>query len=97
MHIICSWCRQEGGTGLVGEKDPVEDRRETHGICRVHLETVQAQWRAAGRVLAAAKPVGQAAAAETQGVVINARDRFALSPARWWRGMRELIRKAAGF
>jgi hypothetical protein len=30
MIIICSYCRSE-----IGEKEPVEDRRFTHGICPV--------------------------------------------------------------
>lgn len=36
MKIVCSWCRGEGRVGLVGEKAPLEDRRETHGICLQH-------------------------------------------------------------
>ncbi len=45
MHIICSWCRKEGQSGLVGEKAPLDDRRETHGICRHHYEKAQMEWR----------------------------------------------------
>lgn len=36
MKVICSWCWGEGRIGLVGEKAPLDDRRETHGICREH-------------------------------------------------------------
>ena len=36
MKVICSWCWGEGRVGLVGEKAPLEDLRETHGICREH-------------------------------------------------------------
>jgi len=36
MKVICSWCWGEGRIGLVGEKAPLEDLRETHGICREH-------------------------------------------------------------
>ena len=36
MTVICSWCREEGRTGFVGEKVPFDDRRETHGICLEH-------------------------------------------------------------
>ncbi|BCA55138.1 hypothetical protein W02_22780 [Nitrospira sp. KM1] len=45
MKIVCSWCRQEGKEEFVGEKAPFDDARETHGICLVHHEQVQARWR----------------------------------------------------
>jgi hypothetical protein len=45
MKIICSWCRQEGKAALVGEKAPLDDARETHGICVVHRRTVEARIR----------------------------------------------------
>lgn len=41
MKIICSWCRGEGQPGLVGEKSPLEDRRETHGICLDHQRAMR--------------------------------------------------------
>lgn len=44
MTIICSWCRLEGCSGIVGEKAPLEDPRETHGICVRHYRVVQARW-----------------------------------------------------
>jgi hypothetical protein len=46
MKIICSWCRQEGKPELVGEKAPLDDARETHGICVVHRHDVKARWQA---------------------------------------------------
>jgi hypothetical protein len=46
MKIICSWCRQEGKTELMGEKAPLKDKRETHGICVVHRHEVEARWQA---------------------------------------------------
>ena len=46
MKIVCSWCRQEGKTELVGEKAPLDDARETHGICVVHRYEVEARWQA---------------------------------------------------
>jgi hypothetical protein len=46
MKIICSWCRQEGVTSLVGEKPPLDDARETHGICVFHRHDVEARWQA---------------------------------------------------
>jgi len=36
MKIICSWCRQEGLPGLLGEREPLDDPTETHGVCRRH-------------------------------------------------------------
>ena len=41
MKIVCSWCRQEGKAELVGEKAPLDDARETHGICVVHRHDVR--------------------------------------------------------
>ncbi|MEP6960112.1 MAG: hypothetical protein ABI980_15400 [Nitrospirota bacterium] len=46
MKIVCSWCRQEGKTELVGEKAPLDDARETHGICVLHRLDVEASWQA---------------------------------------------------
>lgn len=46
MQVICSWCRGEGRVGFVGEKAPLEDRRETHSICIEHQQVVQARWTA---------------------------------------------------
>jgi hypothetical protein len=46
MKVICSWCRQEGKLELVGEKAPLDDARETHGICVLHRHHVQARWQA---------------------------------------------------
>jgi len=45
MKIVCSWCRQEGKTDLVGEKAPLDDARETHGICVLHRHDVEARWQ----------------------------------------------------
>ena len=47
MKIVCSWCRQEGKAELVGEKAPLDDARETHGICVVHRHAIEARWQAA--------------------------------------------------
>jgi hypothetical protein len=44
MTIVCSWCRGEGLAGIVGEKAPLDDRRETHGICTSHRLSEQARW-----------------------------------------------------
>jgi hypothetical protein len=45
MKIVCSWCRQEGKAELVGEKAPLDDARETHGICLAHRRNVEARWQ----------------------------------------------------
>ncbi|MFO0705924.1 MAG: hypothetical protein U0412_03635 [Nitrospira sp.] len=45
MTVVCSWCRHEGQAGVVGEKAPFEDRRETHGICPSHRVQVRAGWK----------------------------------------------------
>jgi hypothetical protein len=44
MRIICSWCRREGQLGLVGEKAPLEDLRETHSICKAHQIQILGRW-----------------------------------------------------
>ncbi|MDF0642769.1 MAG: hypothetical protein P0111_01955 [Nitrospira sp.] len=47
MKVVCSWCRYEGkNNDVVGEKPPFDDVRETHGICVIHRDEVQARWRA---------------------------------------------------
>jgi RimJ/RimL family protein N-acetyltransferase len=55
MKIVCSWCRKEGKAEFVGEKAPLDDARETHGICGLHRDQVQAHWRAS---LQAARGIG---------------------------------------
>lgn len=49
MKIICSWCRQAGKPELVGEKAPLDDARETHGICVLHRHDIEARWQASIR------------------------------------------------
>ena len=50
MKIVCSWCRKEGKPEFVGEKAPLDDARETHGICVVHRDQIQAHWWASIQV-----------------------------------------------
>lgn len=38
MKVICSWCESEGRPAVVREKAPLDDGRETHGICSSHLQ-----------------------------------------------------------
>lgn len=51
MTIVCSWCRGEGLAGIVGGKAPLDDRRETHGICTSHRLSEQARWKSPARDL----------------------------------------------
>jgi hypothetical protein len=36
VKALCSWCQREGRPALLGEREPLDDPRETHGICRRH-------------------------------------------------------------
>lgn len=36
MRVICAWCLREGAQGLVEERAPLGDERETYGICPSH-------------------------------------------------------------
>jgi hypothetical protein len=55
MKIACSWCRKEGKQGILGEKAPLDDVRETHGICGNHCCEVQALWQTSRLVTAGSK------------------------------------------
>jgi hypothetical protein len=57
MKIVCSWCRQEGKSEFVGEKAPLDDARETHGICVAHRDAVEARWQASIHTAAHTEPV----------------------------------------
>ena len=37
MRAICAWCRAEGAPADLGEREPLEDPAETHGLCQRHL------------------------------------------------------------
>lgn len=95
MRIICSWCRGEGRIGLVGEKKPLEDRRETHGICPAHRIAVQTRWREAsggsetvfhGQLLSAASV--------SESPCANGARHFVLSAVHIWAGLKNLARKS---
>jgi hypothetical protein len=49
MKIVCSWCRKEGKAEFVGEKAPLDDARETHGICILHRDQIRNHWHAQRR------------------------------------------------
>ena len=52
MKIVCSWCRKEGKHEFVGEKAPLDDARETHGICVLHRDQIRTHWQASTRYTA---------------------------------------------
>lgn len=51
MKIVCSWCLKEGKSEIVGEKAPLDDARETHGICVAHRRDVQVHWQESSGLL----------------------------------------------
>ena len=40
MRVICAWCQQEGRSGLLRVREPLDDQTETHGICERHQQAV---------------------------------------------------------
>ena len=36
MKVSCAWCQREGRPASLGERAPLDDPAETHGICRRH-------------------------------------------------------------
>lgn len=36
MRVICAWCQGEGRPAHLGEREPLSDLSETHGICVEH-------------------------------------------------------------
>ena len=42
MQVICAWCQLEGRSGVLGQREPLEDPSETHGICERHQQAVLA-------------------------------------------------------
>lgn len=43
MRIVCAWCQEEGLNTVLGEREPVSDTTETHGICGRHSEKLLEQ------------------------------------------------------
>lgn len=37
MKVICAWCIRDGRRGFLRDKAPLEDPRETHGLCDEHF------------------------------------------------------------
>jgi hypothetical protein len=40
MRVMCAWCQQEGRSGLLRIREPLDDPTETHGICERHQQTM---------------------------------------------------------
>lgn len=36
MKVSCAWCQREGQPASLGERAPLDNPAETHGICRRH-------------------------------------------------------------
>src|SRR5437870_11979278 len=36
MIVTCAWCQNEGKPATLGERAPLDNPAETHGICRRH-------------------------------------------------------------
>lgn len=43
MKAFCAWCRGEGLVGFLGEREPLDDPGETHGICSRHAAALLAE------------------------------------------------------
>jgi hypothetical protein len=43
---ICSWCQAEGSPADLGEREPLDDPSETHGLCQRHLTELLGEARA---------------------------------------------------
>ncbi len=44
MKAVCAWCLKDGKPeeeALIGEKEPLEDEHETHGICPTHRQEIE--------------------------------------------------------
>lgn len=49
MRVLCAWCLKEGkpeAEALIGEREPLGDGQETHGICPHHRQEVENRARA---------------------------------------------------
>jgi len=42
LRAFCAWCQREGGPAFLGEREPLDDESETHGVCRRHLQGILA-------------------------------------------------------
>lgn len=44
MKAICAWCKREGQPAFLGEREPLDDLTETHGICPRHRTQLLAEF-----------------------------------------------------
>jgi hypothetical protein len=42
LRAFCAWCQREGRPAFLGEREPLDDESETHGVCRRHLQSILA-------------------------------------------------------
>ena len=40
MRVVCAWCQQEGRSGLLRVREPLDDPTDTHGICDRHQQAL---------------------------------------------------------
>ena len=45
MIVVCAWCQAEGHPYVLAEKEPFEDRSETHTACARHRAALYEQLR----------------------------------------------------
>jgi hypothetical protein len=36
MQVFCAWCHRDGKPAYLGEREPLENPRPTHGVCATH-------------------------------------------------------------
>jgi hypothetical protein len=36
MVVLCAWCRRDGESGYLGEREPLDNPGPTHGVCTPH-------------------------------------------------------------
>jgi len=44
MRVLCAWCLKAGkgdAEALIGEREPVADKRTSHGICEHHRRELE--------------------------------------------------------
>src|SRR5438309_1588588 len=44
MRVLCAWCLKENkpeAEALIGEREPLADKRESHGICEHHRRELE--------------------------------------------------------
>lgn len=44
MKVLCAWCEKDGKPALMGEREPLDDPTETHGLCPEHRLQVEAEF-----------------------------------------------------